>query len=396
MRTQFTKKIVAVIVLVALSITTVSGCTRKGQKDGSKDELSTNGFAFNTTYTITLYQGGTQKILNECVSKCAEYENIFSRTSDNSELYQINEIESLYQKVLEQNATYHKLSKKENVTYQPNQCDDIAALIEQMKPDKNKVKYRIDTDGRISFEISKLLQRMIEKGLEYTRKSEGKFDIAIEPVSTLWDFTAEEPEVPDAEEIEHALQYVDYQKVSVDTGKLTFLQPGMGLDLGGIAKGFIADELKSYLKGKGVTSALINLGGNILCLGKKDNKQNFAIGIQQPFADRNETVTAVSVDDLSIVSSGIYERYFEDKDGKVYHHILNPKTGYSYDNDLMAVTILSKKSADGDGLSTTCFAIGKDEGMKYINSLDDVEALFITKDERLWYTDGFKDYLMED
>ena len=106
--------------------------------------------------------------------------------------------------------------------------------------------------------------------------------------------------------------------------------------------------------------------------------------------------TRVEADDgLSIVSSGIYERYFKTKDGTLYHHILNPKTGYSYDNDLMAVTILSKKSVDGDGLSTSCFAMGKKEGLAFINNIDGVEAVFITKDEKMHYSKGFSKYLYQ-
>ena len=211
----------------------------------------------------------------------------------------------------------------------------------------------------------------------------------------MWDFTVKKPTVPDEQKIEKALAYVDYQKIALDDQKLTFQIPGMGIDLGGIAKGFIADELKAYLEKKGVKSAVINLGGNVLCIGKKDPKTPFHIGIQQPFADRNETIAAVSVDGLSIVSSGIYERYFKTKDGTLYHHILNPKTGYSYDNDLMAVTILSKKSVDGDGLSTSCFAMGKKEGLAFINNIDGVEAVFITKDEKMHYSKGFSKYLYQ-
>ena len=278
-------------------------------------------------------------------------------------------------------------------SYTKEQCESIIKQIEQKKTKENTVKYSICQDGSITFEISALLERIVKKGLEYSKKSDGRFDIAIEPVSSLWDFTVKKPTVPDEQKIEKALAYVDYQKIALDDQKLTFQMPGMGIDLGGIAKGFIADELKAYLEKKGVKSAVIDLGGNVLCIGKKDPKTPFHIGIQQPFADRNETIAAVSVDGLSIVSSGIYERYFKTKDGTLYHHILNPKTGYSYDNDLMAVTILSKKSVDGDGLSTSCFAMGKKEGLAFINNIDDVEAVFITKDEKMHYSKGFSKYL---
>lgn len=381
-------RLVSMQLIGILIISLFTGCAKE------TSSLTTSGFAFNTTYTITVYQGGTQKTLDTCVSKCADYEQVFSRTSKNSELYQINQIEALYLMVVEQ-AMDLKDSFTKKRSYTKEQCESIVKQIEQKKTKENTVKYSICQDGSITFEISALLERIVKKGLEYSKKSDGRFDIAIEPVSSLWDFTVKKPTVPDEQKIEKALAYVDYQKIALDDQKLTFQMPGMGIDLGGIAKGFIADELKAYLGKKGVKSAVIDLGGNVLCIGKKDPKTPFHIGIQQPFADRNETIAAVSVDGLSIVSSGIYERYFKTKDGTLYHHILNPKTGYSYDNDLMAVTILSKKSVDGDGLSTSCFAMGKKEGLAFINNIDGVEAVFITKDEKMHYSRGFSKYLYQ-
>ena len=379
-------RLVSMQLIGILIISLFTGCAKE------TSSLTTSGFAFNTTYTITVYQGGTQRTLDTCVSKCADYEQVFSRTSKNSELYQINQIEALYLTVVEQ-AMELKDSFTKKRSYTKEQCESIVKQIEQKKTKENTVKYSIRQDGSITFEISALLERIVKKGLEYSKKSDGRFDIAIEPVSSLWDFTVKKPTVPDEQKIEKALAYVDYQKIALDDQKLTFQMPGMGIDLGGIAKGFIADELKAYLEKKGVKSAVIDLGGNVLCIGKKDPKTPFHIGIQQPFADRNETIAAVSVDGLSIVSSGVYERYFKTEDGTLYHHILNPKTGYSYDNDLMAVTILSKKSVDGDGLSTSCFAMGKKEGLAFINNIDDVEAVFITKDEKMHYSKGFSKYL---
>mgnify|MGYP005910013171 FL=1 len=381
-------RLVSMQLIGILIISLFTGCAKE------TSFLTTSGFAFNTTYTITVYQGGTQKTLDTCVSKCADYEQVFSRTSKNSELYQINQIEALYLTVVEQ-AMDLKDSFTKKRSYTKEQCESIVKQIEQKKTKENTVKYSIRQDGSITFEISALLERIVKKGLEYSKKSDGRFDIAIEPVSSLWDFTVKKPTVPDEQKIEKALAYVDYQKIALDDQKLTFQMPGMGIDLGGIAKGFIADELKAYLGKKGVKSAVIDLGGNVLCIGKKDPKTSFHIGIQQPFADRNETIAAVSVDGLSIVSSGVYERYFKTEDGTLYHHILNPKTGYSYDNDLMAVTILSKKSVDGDGLSTSCFAMGKKEGLAFINNIDDVEAVFITKDEKMHYSRGFSKYLYQ-
>ena len=157
----------------------------------------------------------------------------------------------------------------------------------------------------------------------------------------------------------------------------------------GFAKGYIADRLKDYLVSQDVKSAIINLGGNVLCIGEKTDNSAFKIGIQKPFADRSETIAVMDIRDKSVVSSGIYERCFE-QDGTLYHHLLNPKTGYPYDNGLIAVTIISDQSVDGDALSTTCFALGLEDGMKLAESLDDVQAFFVTSDYEIHYTRDFQ------
>lgn len=366
---KISQKVPAGLLVLVLCVNILTGCAISETK-----ELSTTGFAFDTTYTITLYEGGTQEVLNACIKKCSEYELIFSRTNKKSELYQVNEIEKLYQEAIQ---------KKQDAM-------DYIAL---KRSEDNHLIYSIDEEGKMRIAISEQLRSILKTGLEYSGQSKGSFDITIEPLSSQWEFSKESPSVPDADKIQEALPYVDYRKVSLEDAGVVFDKPGMGIDLGGIAKGYIADALKDFLKKQHVKSALINLGGNILCLGKKDGKNNFAIGVQQPFADRNETVCAVSVADMSVVSSGIYERFFEE-DGKLYHHILNPSTGYSYDNDLIAVTIISTNSIDGDALSTTCFSLGKEKGMDYIDSLKQVYALFIDKNEKISYSKGMKEFIL--
>lgn len=337
-------------------------------KTGKQEEYSITGFAFDTVYTITIYHGGDQKVLDACVAKCAEYEKIFSRTMESSELYQVN-----------------RLSKEYEAGNQE--------MIESLQQEKKLPTYQILEDGSIEIEISESLSELIAAGIRYGEISQGNFDITIEPVSSQWDFTAENPVLPESSALEHALAYVDYHTVSLEKQKLRLAMPGAGLDLGGIAKGYIADQLKKYLIEQGVDSALINLGGNILCIGGKPDGSDFRIGIQQPFADRNETIATVALQGQSVVSSGIYERYFMDQD-RIYHHILDSETGYPRKSDLIAVTIISDQSVDGDGLSTTCFGLGLEEGMRLINQTDGVTAAFITEDEKLHYADGFQKLLL--
>ena len=144
----------------------------------------------------------------------------------------------------------------------------------------------------------------------------------------------------------------------------------------------------SYLKEQNVSHALINLGGNVLALGGKPDGSDYNIGIQKPFAQNGEAITSVKIKDQSVVSSGIYERYFKVGD-KIYHHILDPKTGYPYKNNLLGVSIVCDSSTEADALSTTCFAMGLDDGLKYIEGIKGAEALFITDDYEIHYSSGF-------
>lgn len=345
------------------------GMRQEHRMTGEKQkEYSITGFAFDTVYTITIFQGGDQKVLDACTAKCAEYEQIFSRTLESSELYQVN-----------------RLSKEYEAGNQET--------IEELQQEGKLPAYQVLEDGSLEIEISESLAELIAAGIYYGEISQGNFDITIEPVSSLWDFTADQPVLPEPSALKKALPYVDYRRISLQKQKLRLTRPGAGLDLGGIAKGYIADQLKEYLKGQGVDSALIDLGGNILCIGGKPDGSDFRIGIQQPFADRNETIATVALQGQSVVSSGIYERFFTNQD-TMYHHILDPETGYPRDNDLVAVTIISDKSVDGDGFSTTCFGLGLEEGLQLINSTEGVTAAFITRNEKLHFAEGFQELLL--
>lgn len=306
----------------------------------SRNPITATAFKLNTVVTVTIYDSQDTSLLDEALALCDYYEEIFSRTKETSELYRLN----------------HGTLPK----------------------------------GSDGFLISSELEELIRSGLSYGELSKGAFDIAIEPVSSLWDFTSGEKIVPQETAIQTALPLVNDQDVLLNNHQLSFQKEGMGLDLGAIAKGFISDRIKDFLVSKGIKSATINLGGNVLCIGNRPGNTPFRIGIQKPFADRNETAAVIEITDKSVISSGIYERYFE-KDGTLYHHILNPKTGYPCDTSLVSVTIITEHGVDGDGLSTTCFALGLEKGMELINSLPDVQAVFITDDYQLHYSDNFKE-----
>ena len=308
------------ICLSLFGIFCLGGCS-----GSSAQPVSRTVTVFDTVVTITVYDKDSEDVLDACVAKCEDYNARFSRTSEGSEIYELNHADG------------------EPVTLSDDTVD------------------------------------LIQKGVEYSRLAEGKFDITIAPLSDLWDFKNNTGTVPDDAAIQEAKSHIGYENVKVDGNTVQLLDPEAAIDLGGIAKGYIADQLKAYLKEQNVSHALINLGGNVLALGGKPDGSDYNIGIQKPFAQNGEAITSVKIKDQSVVSSGTYERYFE-KDGKIYHHILNPFTGYPYETHLQQVTIISDASVDGDALSTTCFALGLEEGSKLIKSLDEIEAIFVTND----------------
>lgn len=230
-------------------------------------------------------------------------------------------------------------------------------------------------------EVSEDTKVLLSRALELSRGTGGLFDATIYPLVELWGFPTDDPHVPEASAIAETLPLVDSGRVTL-AGETVTLGPGQKLDLGGIAKGYAADEMKKYLNAHGAHEGFINLGGNVLTLGEKADGNAYCIGIRRPFSEAGDVITALDITDQSVVTSGRYERYFE-KNDRIYHHILDPDTGYPYDNDLNAVTILSGSSMDGDALSTICFALGMEKGMEFIESMPDVDAIFIDTDNCL-------------
>ena len=336
-----------------------TGCENITDADTSitgNEPISISSIKLNTAVQITIYDSQDKALLDDCLALCDKYELVFSRTNEKSELYKLNH-------------------RKDTSDKDPN-------------ADGQTTPYPVSGTAD-TWHISEDLASLLSQGLSITRESDGAFDIAIAPLTSLWDFTAEDPKVPDDAAIQKALPLCSSDGVTIDGQDITLPSDDIQFDVGAIAKGYIADRLKDFLVKKGVNSAIINLGGNVLCIGSKPNGTPFKIGIQKPFADRNETEAVMDITGKSVVSSGIYERCFK-QGGKLYHHILNPQTGYPYENGLISVTIISDQSVDGDALSTTCFALGLEDGLKFAEKKG-VQAVFITEDYELHYTDGFQD-----
>ncbi|MBZ4673857.1 MAG: ApbE family lipoprotein [Spirochaeta sp.] len=238
--------------------------------------------------------------------------------------------------------------------------------------------------GKEAVQVSPDTFAVIGKALEIARLSEGAFDPTIAPLVQAWDIGGENARRPPDEEIAALLPLVDYTKVILEpeTREVYLPVEGMALDLGGIAKGYAADEVKQILLDHGVDKAIVNLGGNVLTLGRKVDGSLWRIGIQDPDDGRGAYVMIVELDDTSLVTSGPYERFLE-LEGEIYHHILDTTTGFPVESDFTSVSIITQSSFLADALSTSVYALGYEKGMDLINSLDGVQAVFLTDDKEV-------------
>lgn len=245
--------------------------------------------------------------------------------------------------------------------------------------------------GKKSVKVSEDVFPLLEKSAEYSELPDDGFDYTIGPIVDLWRIGYDDARLPSQEEIDTILPLVNSELVQLNADERTVYleKEGMSIDLGAIAKGYIADEAMTALVEDGVTVGIVDLGGNLLIRGDSPKREEggWNVGVQDPFSNRGEIAGYLNLKDQSIVTSGIYERYLE-VDGKQYHHLLSPETGYPFDNDIAGVTIISKESIDGDALSTGVFSLGLEEGLDYVNNLEDIEAVFITKDKELYTSDG--------
>lgn len=246
--------------------------------------------------------------------------------------------------------------------------------------------------GKDFVTVSKDTLNVIKQGKYFSEISNGGFDVSIGALVKLWNIGEEGVTVPSQQDIETKKALVDFNKVQINesTSEVKLEQEGMILDLGGIAKGYGADRITEILKEHGIGHAIINLGGNIYAHGEKVDGSPWRIGIQNPNSSRGDYVGIVQVVDKTVVTSGIYERYFEEN-GVRYHHILDRETGYPVDNNLAGVSIIAEKSIDADALSTAVFVNGPEQGLALIESLENIEAIFITKDNKLLLSSGIKE-----
>lgn len=242
-------------------------------------------------------------------------------------------------------------------------------------------------------EVSEETARCIEASLAYSEASGGLFDISIGAVSSLWDFV--EGIKPDDDAIKEAVKHVDYRTISVDGTTVTLADPDAMLDLGGIAKGFITDDLVSMLREAGCKSAMLSLGGNVYVLGESFRGDDWNVGVQDPNGTANDVVASIPARDKSLVTSGLYERSFT-VDDVLYYHILDPRTGYPAKTDLASASIVSDSSTDGDAYSTTLFLMGHDKAMDLLNSDERFSGLLVDMNDTATASNGSRFTLLSE
>ena len=351
-RKKMRKKLLFSLITLGISFMVLTGCSNSANKTTTessaatkilKDPYSDEQFLLGTYVRIRVYDEGKESALKPAFDRVKELGDKITINQKGSEIDEVNEQAGI-------------------------------------KPVK----------------VSDDVYTLVKRAYEYSQDSQGGFDMAIGAITQLWRIGFDDARKPSQEEIDQALKLVDYHKIELnDKEKTVYLkEKGMIIDLGAIAKGYITDEVVKVLKKQGVTTAIVDLGGNVYVLGHspRGENQDWTVGIQDPNMACGSVLGSIKERNKTLVTSGIYERYLE-VDGKKYHHLFDPKTGYPFDNDIASVTIITDKSIDGDGLSTAVFSMGVKKGLEYVESElnNGTEAIFVTKDDKVYVTDPIKD-----
>ena len=307
---------------------------------GMKQPTQKTGFHLDTTCTIEIDNMSSkqaEELIDKTFEECERYEKLFSRTIKNTDIYKVN----------------HAGGKAVKVS--PETID------------------------------------LVNDALKVCKETDGLFDITVGKLTALWDFSNPKPKVPKDADIQKALTTVGYENVIVGKDTIQLKNPDTWLELGAIAKGYIADQLTAYLEDNGVTSGVVNLGGNIITIGEmENNKGPWPIGIETPYSNRQEITGKVMTQDQTLVTSGVYERCFKEN-GKTYHHVLNPKTGYPVETDILGISIKGAKDQSTwcDAYSTTCLLLGSEGAKKFIDGKPDFEYALIKTDNKIQQSKNF-------
>lgn len=307
----------------------LTGCSAPAEEMQQPVERSL--FAMNTYMTFTAYGEDAQAALQEAEECIQQVEGLWSVTDEDSEIYQANH------------------------------------------------------SGGQPVTVSEETAEIISFALEMAQRTGGALDPTIYPVLTAWGFTTDSKQVPSQQQIAQLLEQVGYDRIQINGSELT-VPDGMELDLGAVGKGYTADLVTEILRRHGVTSALISLGGNIQSIGSRPDGSDWRLGIRAPWESGNLGVLTVS--DAAVVTSGGYENYFDDEQGNIYWHILDPSTGYPADSGLQSVTIVGREGKMCDALSTALFVMGAQSAEQYWRENGGFEMLLVTDSGEILITEG--------
>lgn len=326
-------------------------------------------------------------VLGSCLlTGCAKFfpaekeETSAQTTSDTREIFAMDTVMTV--------TAYGDLAE-EAVQAAAEEIERLDALFSVGNASSDIARLNENTSAVVSGETCELIRR--SKDLYQSTK--GALNIAVYPLMEAWGFTSGEYRVPDQKEIDAILNCMDVEEISCDedTGEVT-LPEGMGIDLGAIAKGYTSAQLMEIFASYDITSAIVSLGGNVQALGSKPDGTKWRVAVEDPFSEEGDSYAGIlEIKDQAVITSGAYERYFE-QEGKRYHHIIDPATGYPAENGLESVTIVSQDGTLADALSTALFVMGKEKALAYWKEhADDFEAILIENNGDMTITEGLQD-----
>jgi len=308
----------------------VTGC---GSTTGS-DQQTAEIFAMDTIMDLTVYGESASELLTEARQLIQKYEGLFSVNIETSDVSRLNRAE-----------------------------------------------------GK-AVQVSPETYELIQKSIDISKETKGLFDISIYPLVRAWGFTKEEYRVPEPEELQRLLKRVDASKIQMGTDNRITLPQGMEIDLGGIAKGYLSQKLTELFRQGGAQAAVVSLGGNVQTLGKKPDGRPFTVGITDP-SDGTSVLGTIRIGEKAVITSGSYQRYFE-KDGKVYHHIIDKRTGAPAQSDLKSVTVIGEDGITADSLATALFVMGKEQAVEYAVSHPELQVVLVDTKSKIWISEGME------
>lgn len=289
--------------------------------------------------------------------------------------------------------------EKMNASETEKVCDIAESEVSRLSDmlsifDSSSEVSKINSDNKKgAVAVSPELFRLIKRAEEYFMLTEGVFDITVGPLTEAWGFGRDKENPPDAKKVAEAMQRVGFDKIGIDDKNqaLYFKNPGVMIDFGGIAKGYAVDSAVRIFKRHNIKRALINIGGDLYCLGSSRNERDWTIGIKDP-KNKDKILARLNVRDKAIATSGNYENFYISSD-KRYGHIIDPRSGSTVTNNLASVTILADDCTTADALATAVFVLGESEGLELIEKLSGIECLLVTNGSRILLSNGMEKYI---